>query len=716
MEGVTHLSVLKLLLCALLLVPPASATLYYVDNTDGTASDSNAGTDPADPWLTIGKCASTLVAGDTCIVNGTGYYDATITEATSGSAGNLITYKAASDCVTGNGVTINTPCPQVRSWSISGNYVVIRGFEITHQGSASAAFLRSIEFSGTNGQIINNYIHDTTGPGIRYNNADDLVISGNNIQRVNAVMIVNAENQTPYTITTGVNDKVKLAVQGVSTTATLTAGSRTSSQISSDLTGQISGITVAVGVHHFSIYSNTTGPTSSLSVESVANDAYTTLGLTVGTGAMFSGAPALQGGTGGSADVLIEQNVLSYVADYFNPSGGDDRNVFRNNTLGPTTTEVSIHIDGWQPAVATKVLIEGNVSIDNENSDNHFLLNQNTGSDQWIVRYNSTCRSKGGIEFQGQGLYFYNNTFYDNFASISPWTNSGNQLYASVSGATIFALNNLWYQSVHPTNGGDSAVYYAAAMASVTHDYSLWYNVPDVAETNDVNGDPLVTDGSTCDFTLQSMSPAIDTGGPLTTVHADDTGSGTSLIVTDAQWFQDGWAGVDPDYIAVGTVGNTVQISSIDYGTNTITLAGGISRTPGSDPIWLYRKSDGDYVLHGAAPEIGAFEYAAAPTIDNTSPLTNGDQNVAYSDTFTATEGLAPLVWSISAGAAPAEFTLNSSTGVFGGTTASYGTFNFTVTVTDALDQTDSVAFSLTIDPAAPVSSKPAKYFPGLVN
>ena len=67
-----------------------------------------------------------------------------------------------------------------------------------------------------------------------------------------------------------------------------------------------------------------------------------------------------------------------------------------------------------------------------------------------------------------------------------------------------------------------------------------------------------------------------------------------------------------PDWIAIGTVTNTVQISSVNYSTNTITLASPVTWNNG-DPIWLYKKSDGFVVLVGAAPDYGASEYEARP-------------------------------------------------------------------------------------------------------
>ena len=106
----------------------------------------------------------------------------------------------------------------------------------------------------------------------------------------------------------------------------------------------------------------------------------------------------------------------------------------------------------------------------------------------------------------------------------------------------------------------------------------------------DTQGDPLFVNASTTppadktDSTLpnldvQSGSPAIDAGGALTTT-VEDSGSATSLVVSDAGYFQDGtWAPpgtIDADWIAVGNVNSVIQISSINYSTNTIILTNSI--------------------------------------------------------------------------------------------------------------------------------------------
>ena len=139
------------------------------------------------------------------------------------------------------------------------------------------------------------------------------------------------------------------------------------------------------------------------------------------------------------------------------------------------------------------------------------------------------------------------------------------------------------------------------------------------------------------DLTLQSTSPAIDGGTYLTTATNAGNNS-TTLTVADAQYFQDGTWGSDlsrpaaglggtmqPDQIAIGTVSNTVTISSVVYGTynnpaGTITLASPMTWSNGAH-IWLYSKSDGTRVLCGAAPDYGASENCGSTANQPKPPL-----------------------------------------------------------------------------------------------
>jgi hypothetical protein len=83
------------------------------------------------------------------------------------------------------------------------------------------------------------------------------------------------------------------------------------------------------------------------------------------------------------------------------------------------------------------------------------------------------------------------------------------------------------------------------------------------------------------------------------------------------------------------------------------------------------------------------------PVIETTSPLPGGIVGQPYSQTLQATGGIGPLVWSVS-GSLPANLSL-SPDGTISGTPTIPGISTFTVTVTDALAQSASREFSISI-------------------
>ncbi|MEQ1748927.1 MAG: SdrD B-like domain-containing protein, partial [Prosthecobacter sp.] len=80
------------------------------------------------------------------------------------------------------------------------------------------------------------------------------------------------------------------------------------------------------------------------------------------------------------------------------------------------------------------------------------------------------------------------------------------------------------------------------------------------------------------------------------------------------------------------------------------------------------------------------------------SPATLSDAyyNDAYTETFTATGGTGPYIWSLVAGVPPSGITL-SSAGVLSGTSATFGTATFSVRVTDNFGCTATISNSLTV-------------------
>jgi len=72
---------------------------------------------------------------------------------------------------------------------------------------------------------------------------------------------------------------------------------------------------------------------------------------------------------------------------------------------------------------------------------------------------------------------------------------------------------------------------------------------------------------------------------------------------------------------------------------------------------------------------------------------------------MSASGGVAPFTWDITAGNPPTGIDIGPSTGRFAGVPSASGTFNFTVTVTDSLGQSASKDVSITINPPLAIST-----------
>lgn len=253
-----------------------------------------------------------------------------------------------------------------------------------------------------------------------------------------------------------------------------------------------------------------------------------------------------------------------------------------------------------------------------------------------IIRFNIVFNAQNnGVLFKtGAGSYsdhnrFYNNTIYHsgryrNTGAL--WQGHNFRWYGSYERNGNVIKNNILF-GYGP--GGSDWSGFSVFQTSNNVVSNNWCTDPYSGRCS-ATGDPLFVNadlsdpanGMLPDLSLKSGSRAIDGGTFL--AQAKGTGSNSKvLVVDDALYFQDGsWgsalAGHQADWIAIGTTENVAQISTIDYATNTITLAS--EKTwPDGAKIWLYQRSDGTRVLYGAAPDYGAHEFAgttgpAAPT------------------------------------------------------------------------------------------------------
>jgi hypothetical protein len=248
-----------------------------------------------------------------------------------------------------------------------------------------------------------------------------------------------------------------------------------------------------------------------------------------------------------------------------------------------------------------------------------------------ILDDNSLSRSVPGWSH----VKSYNNSWIDYSHSSQP---SGGETINISNGSTNGAvINDLFYYpeilinwnpyaadaSSAPFTSSNNLAYCTVSCVSQLWGHS--YGGPGLfmADSGNKYADPQFVNYSGGDFSLQATSPALNAGTHLTTVASADAGSGTSLVVNDADFFQDGYGinGVQPDCISVTTVSNHACITAVNYSTKTLTLATSITRSAGA-PVWLYSDSTGRTVLIGNAPNIGAtFDSASVPAPPPPPPL-----------------------------------------------------------------------------------------------
>ncbi|MCK4634447.1 MAG: right-handed parallel beta-helix repeat-containing protein [Candidatus Aenigmarchaeota archaeon] len=190
------------------------------------------------------------------------------------------------------------------------------------------------------------------------------------------------------------------------------------------------------------------------------------------------------------------------------------------------------------------------------------------------------------------GLIFKNNIFHSTNDS------SPNTFVHYISPANLSNTNsnfsyNIWWRG-DGLNGNHWDGY----------NFTEWLSQPEV--TGDMRTDPKMVDPANENFTLQSDSPAIDSGDWLT--ETVGSGSGTNITVEDAAYFHDGFGLTNGDLIKVG-LNSVVMVTDINYTTDNITVNQSISWSNG-DPVGL--------VYSGIAPDIGAYEYQGTTTTTST--------------------------------------------------------------------------------------------------
>lgn len=344
----------------------------------------------------------------------------------------------------------------------------------------------------------------------------------------------------------------------------------------------------------------------------------------------------------GSNNLIDGNDITSCDGDIMDLGGSF--NVIRNNHGHDVDGAISAqHIDFIQlqggittgngdPVLAFS-LVENNTYINCTNSgiNCHLVILRTCSAgtnctflaDTVLARYNYAQNIDGtGVEYGGVLDSVPNGRVYNNtFAEFTDQTDNGSagstQATGTGNASNVVFKNNIAYHA----QGNGFAPFAAFNNATATYGGNLAFNpgfagswnAPYASEATYAalhNQNPLFANYPT-DDTLQVSSPAIGAGVNLTVVDVTDTGSGSSLIVSDARYFQPGWAGIAGDRIRIGAT-TTAQIASINYATNTLTLTSSPTRSNG-DAVNLLTLTNGTTVLNATLPDVGAFPFSSAP-------------------------------------------------------------------------------------------------------
>jgi hypothetical protein len=146
----------------------------------------------------------------------------------------------------------------------------------------------------------------------------------------------------------------------------------------------------------------------------------------------------------------------------------------------------------------------------------------------------------------------------------------------------------------------------------------------------------------------------------------------------------------------IGGVAQTPQIFNSTATTETLTgLSPGVGYT--------FTVAATSSVGTGTATAPSSAVVALANPSVSTHALAGGEVGVVYSQTVASSGGTLPHTWAVTTGTLPTGLSLNGTTGVISGTPVTSGTPTFSITLTDASNNTAIQSYSVSIlaDPSA---------------
>src|SRR5580692_9656832 len=180
----------------------------------------------------------------------------------------------------------------------------------------------------------------------------------------------------------------------------------------------------------------------------------------------------------------------------------------------------------------------------------------------------------------------------------------------------------------------------------------------------------------TCAVTSGSLPAGItlSSGGLLSGTATVPNNYNFTITATDV----DNNTGFRPYTFSVGTQGGlSLSPATLPNGTQNVAYSQSVTASGGS----------GGYTV-----DIGT----ASLTVNPTS-LPNGTQGVAYNHSVSASGGTGPYTFALTSGSLPAGLSLNTGTGAITGTPTGTGPSTFTIQATDSLNDTGSRTYTINI-------------------
>lgn len=586
----------------LVTVPPALGATYHV--APG-GSDSGSGA-AAQPWRTIATANAALRPGDTVLLHA-GRYNDQIRPVRSGRSGARITYRAAGDgavyldAFPGGGPPAEGAIALGRRhWvTVSGrgpnDGPAVRRIRLQPRGAIVNSFG---SVCGGSWNVVENIHMDglaSRGFGFCVNFWDESAETHHNVLRRSFIRGRYANSNDPRSFT---EDLV-----------TLTNGAHHNVVEGNDLRDVQHSVVYADGrAHHNVIRDNR-----------ISNPAHTALSVwSAGPGNLVEGNLLIGSAGRPGHPVAGPGNALQW---------GAPESIIRHNliTRGGASDNDNLSVGGLSIATATSfgatyaandLRVYANTVVDNQGPGIGVFRWQGDASEMDIGRSR-----------------FVNNIVYDNDPPIPGQRRIGVNYNQGALTDQPGGIRDIWRGNLIGNPGTAlGPIMLAGRRVSVpVAQQPAGLTRPAFIATR--SHAPGFVSAATGDYRLRPASPLANRGLHLTTVAATDSGGGTTLRVLDARLFSDGMGapGVVGDLIAVGAPGNRARVTRVDPIGQTLTLDMTLRRSPG-DRVWLAARSTGAVVLHGSAPEVGAYEIGArtaaapGPLLPGLSPRPQGSR------------------------------------------------------------------------------------------